>query len=128
MTELTQQQIDTILDSSFDDHFWLFQIGVFTSAGGKETGDHGFNFPFYDRGSAYWKAIGPKLYQLLCDKEQLCPNKWSEELLSGDLREMIVLIVSAIVAQFDLAISLAVALVALLLKQGVGRFCAVPPE
>ena len=71
----------------------------------------------------FWKKIEPEIYHFICyDKK---PREWVNELISGDIRNLAVGIISALTAKYDIAMGIAVPIAALIIKKQIIRFCGI---
>lgn len=75
------------------------------------------------QGFTFWKKIEPEIYHFICyDKK---PREWMNELISGDIRNLAVGIISALTAKYDIAMGIAVPIAALIIKKQIIRFCGI---
>ena len=75
------------------------------------------------QGFTFWKKIEPEIYHFICyDKK---PREWVNELISGDIRNLAVGIISALTAKYDIAMGIAVPIAALIIKKQIIRFCGI---
>jgi len=72
-------------------------------------------------GKDFATAVAQDLQTQLCESGR--PKPWVEELIGGDIRELIVALLSVLVATLDVPLALAVPAVALLLKRGIRSLC-----
>lgn len=71
----------------------------------------------------FGKKIEPEIYHFICyDKK---PREWVNELISGDIRNLAVGIISALTAKYDIAMGIAVPIAALIIKKQIIRFCGI---
>jgi hypothetical protein len=87
-----------------------------------------YSAPYEKIGRELWVAIHYEMYRVLCDERDATPTEWVAELISGDVRNLIVGIVSAITANFDVSAGIAIPAVALVLKTGITSFCKTKPD
>lgn len=119
---LTDQQIDTILNEHLNQDAWLFQLGVSSKEDLKHA-DNDFSFPFYDRGKELWEQYKPLLKIILCDKERKTIKLTIDEGLLGNVRELVVFIYLELTNTHNLAVGIAIPLVAIVIKYSLHNFC-----
>lgn len=71
-------------------------------------------------------ALLKELYDIVCDFEGRCPKPWVNELVSGDMRNLILGILTAITSTYDVSLGIAVPAAALIMNRGVTSFCKLP--
>ena len=125
--EITDDDISQIMNEKLGIEFWEFQLGVglqyeYISA------EVRFSAPYPEMGKKLWKAFKFELYELLCDRKLKTPNNWLNELISGDLRNLIVGISSAITAKYEVTLGIAIPLAALIIKSNVLNYCSDAPK
>lgn len=125
--EITAEDISQILNEKLGIEFWEFQLGV-----GLQyeyvTGNIKFSAPYPEMGKKLWKAFKFELYELLCDRKLKIPNNWLNELISGDIRNLVVGISSAITAKYEVTLGIAIPLSALIIKSNVLTYCSDAPK
>ena len=60
---------------------------------------------------------------ILCDRINKVPKESLDEVLSGDIRNLIVYLVTVLITDLGLIVSVAIPIVSLLLKKGLKLFC-----
>ena len=125
--EITAEDISQIMNEKLGIEFWEFQLGV-----GLQyeyvTGNIKFSAPYPEMGKKLWKAFKFELYELLCDRKLKTPNNWLNELISGDIRNLVVGISSAITAKYEVTLGIAIPLSALIIKSNVLTYCSDEPK
>lgn len=83
--------------------------------------------PRLRKGRELWEALRIELYDTFCDSDTSLPKPWLEKLIQGDVRNLMVGIVSAITARFDVSLGIAIPVAALIAKNRVHAYCAHRP-
>ena len=126
MTRTDPETIDLILEAvSLDERELLTRIGEAVAA----TEAHFLPPSVMDLaalGRVAYESIKADLQDLLCSKEAREPKPFVKALLHGELRNLAVGILSAISGTYNVAIGIAVPVVAMILKSGVATFCRTP--
>lgn len=73
------------------------------------------------KGLTLWSLLEPDIHRLLCKEQDI--NEWVKEIISGDIRNLAIGIVGAIMAAYAAPISIAVPITGLILKMGITKFC-----
>ena len=120
--KVSDRQINMIQDESFDTNFWLYQLGMSISEEDL-TADNRFSFDLYNSGKEYWENVLDKIRGVLCDRNNKTPKSSLDEFLSGDIRNLIVYLITVLVTDLGIVISVAIPVVSLILKKGVRDFC-----
>lgn len=120
--EITDNQIKMIQNEAFDANFWFYQLGIGISEEDISS-ENRFSFDFYDLGREHWEKVKDQLMNILCDRDGKVPSNTMDELLNGDIRNIIVYILTILVANLDIVIGVAIPLVSLILKEGLKNFC-----
>jgi len=76
-----------------------------------------------DIGRLVWQNIESDLYSLLCDSRAKKPKQWVEDLVTGDVRNLLVGIIGAIATTYSIGLGIAVPAAALVVKRGIVSFC-----
>ena len=119
---VNDEQIKMIQDESFDANFWLYQLGMSISDENISS-DMRFSFDFYDLGKEYWTSLLDKLRDILCDCDSKIPKSSLDEFLNGDIRNLVVYLITVLVTDLGIVISVAIPIVSLILKMGIKNFC-----
>jgi hypothetical protein len=84
--------------------------------------------PYFEIGMELWAAAEYKLYSFLCDAAERAPKKWLNDVISGDVRELTVSILTLLVASLHVPLSIAVPITALVIKKQLAAFCRRKPR
>lgn len=125
--EITEDDIAQIYNERFGLLYWEFQLGVglqYENA----VEDIKFYAPYPEMGKELWKAFKYELYELLCVRDSKTPREWLNDLVIGDIRNLVIGITSAITAKYEVSLGVAVPLAALVIKTGVLNYCAKPAK
>lgn len=125
--EITKEDIEKILNENLGVKYWELELGIGLQYEYQEE-DIKFSAPYPEMGKELWKAFKSELYEVICDREQKNPQKWIEELISGDIRNLIVGITSAITSKYEISLGIAIPLAALILKTNILLYCSVAPK
>lgn len=120
---LTKQEVNKILSDSFDENFWLYQLGISISDV-DEIETNRFTFPFFEKGKEYYQEIKEKVYQLICDETQRRPKKNIRKHLEGDKKDLIASLASLLLVSLELEKEIIIPVTALILKNGIEKFCS----
>lgn len=124
MNNLTEQQIDLILNEEIDQSAWLFQLGISTKKDFSNT-DNDFSFPFYDKGKELWnEKFKPFLKTILCDKDRKTIKLLIDEGLLGNARELAVYIYMELTKTHNIEAGIAIPLIAITIKYNLHKFCS----
>jgi hypothetical protein len=121
--ELTEKQIQFILNDKFDENFWYYYLGMNVSKHNEQFKDNEFIIDFYDIGLEQWLKFKTTLADILCDRENKIPKDWVDELISGDIRNLLIAIASILVSTYSVELSLAIPIIALIVKHDIKLFC-----
>lgn len=125
--EITKEDIEKILNKNLGVKYWELELGIGLQYEYQE-GDIKFSAPYPEMGKELWKAFKSELYEVICDREQKNPQKWLEELISGDIRNLIVGITSAITSKYEISLGIVIPVAALILKTNILFYCSVAPK
>jgi hypothetical protein len=87
-----------------------------------------YSAPYVEMGKELWAAAEYELHLLLCDSAESAPRKWLEDVVSGDVRELTVSIITILVASLHVPLSIAVPIAALVIKKQLATFCRRKPR
>jgi hypothetical protein len=94
--------------------------------------EHYFNYltlpPYFKMGRELWAAAEYELHSFLCDAAERTPKKWLDDVISGDVRELTVSILTILVASLHVPLSIAVPITALVIKKQLAVFCRHKPR
>lgn len=79
-------------------------------------------------GKLFWLDLSSKMYYLLCDPKNKRPKDWVQELISGDIRNLLTGIITAIASTFNVGLGIAVPAAALVIKKGLVNYCKRKPS
>ncbi len=119
---LTDKQIDEILNSNLTEEFWILQLGIGYIYEDVQSNAR-YSLPYNEYGIKLWFLLRREIYDLLCIENK--PKEWVSDLIEGDIRNLIIGIVSAITAKYDVGLGIAIPIVALLLKSDIKSFCKI---
>lgn len=125
--EITNEDINQLLNEKLGVKYWEFQLGV----GLQYEYVHSnikFTAPYPEMGKELWKAFKFEIYELLCDRNNKTPQDWVEELVNGDIRNLIVGITSAITSKYDITLGIAIPVAALVIKSNILLYCNNTPK
>lgn len=120
---LSREQLNTVLNENLNEHFWTFQLAV----GAKEsfnTSDNDFSFNFYEKGKELWAKYLPLLKSIICDKERKIIKPVFDEVVLGNVRELVMLVYTLLTGDHNLTAAIAIPLVALIVKYNLQEFCS----
>lgn len=125
--KVTDEDIALISNESLGQLYWEFQLGVglkyeYVSDGIK------FYAPYPEIGKKLWKAFKYELYNILCESKSKEPKEWLNDLITGDIRNLIVNICSILTTKYDISLGIALPVAALIFKHGVLKYCDVKPK
>jgi hypothetical protein len=87
-----------------------------------------YKAPYLEMGKELWVSADYELHSILCDPAERAPKKWIEDIISGDVRELTVAILTILVASLHVPLSIAVPTTALILKKQLAAFCRRKPR
>ena len=79
--------------------------------------------PYTKIGLHFWVLLSSEIYYLLCDPDNKRPKDWVQELISGDIRNLLTGIITAIASTFNVGLGIAVPAAALVIKKGLVNYC-----
>lgn len=126
MKKITDRIIELVQNENLDEIYWFSELGYANS----KVNDQGFEendfiYSFYEQGEFLWNKYKVELRELICDIENGVPKPFIEEVLAGDIRQILETITTAIMATFSLVFAIALPLACLLLKFKIKNFCAL---
>lgn len=87
-----------------------------------------YKAPYLEMGKALCASAEYELHSLLCDSVKRTPKKWLDDIISGDVRQLAVAILTILVASLHVPLSIAVPITALVLKKQLAAFCRRKPR
>ena len=88
----------------------------------------GFWVPYAEMGLELWQALSSEIYYLLCDPNNKRPKDWVQELISGDIRNLLTGVITAITSTYHVGLGIAIPAVALVIKKGLVNYCKRKPS
>ena len=73
------------------------------------------------------QALHSQVYQLVCNAEEQKPKEWALDASTGQTKDIVVGVVSALTAKYSIAMGIAIPVVVYLLKKGLYQFCSASP-
>jgi len=126
--KITDEDFNKILNENLGTEYWKFQLGVGLQYEYVEDDNIKYSAPYLKMGKKLWKAFKFELYNILCNQESKSPHEWLNELISGDIRNFVVGISSAITAKYEITLGITVPLAALIIKKNVLTYCTEAPK
>lgn len=120
--EITENDFESLLNDKLSIEYWELQLGIGLQYEFVED-DIRFYADYPKMGKKLWKAFKYELYETLCDRKSKEPKEWLNDLVSGDIRNLIIGIFTAITAKYEVSIGIALPLVALVTKTGILNYC-----
>jgi len=77
-------------------------------------------------GRDFWLILSGEIYYLLCDPKNKQPKDWVQELISGDIRNLVTGIIAAIASTYNVSLGIAIPATALVIKKGLVNYCKKP--
>jgi hypothetical protein len=127
INEITNEHIDQILNERLPLKYWEFQLGVALKYEGVKPGIS-FSAPYPELGLLFWSALKYEVYDLLCNSEEQAPREWLNDLITGDIRNLIVGISAAITSKYEISIGIGLPAAALIFKSGIIAYCSKRPK
>lgn len=87
-----------------------------------------FSVPYIEIGKKLLNSLEIELYDLFCDKASSKPKEWINELISGDTRNLIIGVLTAITSKYNVSLGIAIPAAALVIKRGMVNFCLTNPK
>lgn len=122
--ELTDNDIDKILNDKLQLKYWELELGIGYVYENASEGCS-YSAPYLELGEAFWLKIKASIHAFICESSE--PKEWINDLMTGDIRNLIVGLVSAITSKYDVSMGIAIPIAALVVKTGVINFCKVEP-
>lgn len=120
---MNEDDIQLIIDETLSQQYWEFNLGIKLQY---EWAPENIKYsaPYFEMGKELWEALNYELYDLLCDSKSNQPKIWLSDLLTGDIRNLIIGIGTAITSEYNVTVGIAVPVTALILKTKVLNFCS----
>jgi hypothetical protein len=87
-----------------------------------------YSAPYFEMGKELWTSAEYELHSFLCDAAKRAPKKSLEDVVSGDIRELTVSVLTILVASLHVPLSIAVPITALVVKKQLAAFCRRKPR
>ena len=87
-----------------------------------------YSAPYAKRGLDFWLEISSEMYYLLCEPKNKRPKDWVQELISGDIRNLLTGIITAIALTYSVSLGIAIPAAALVIKKGLVNYCKSKPS
>jgi hypothetical protein len=87
-----------------------------------------YSAPYLEMGKELWASAEYELHSLLCDAAEREPKKWLADVVSGDVRELTVSVLTILVASLHVPLSIAVPIAALVVTKQLASFCRRKPR
>ncbi len=126
--EITDEDILQINNDKLGIKYWELQLGIGLQYENASSDTIRYSAPYPEMGKKLWKAFKSEIYELLCDRNQKIPHEWLNELISGDIRNLVVGITSAITAKYEVTFGIALPVAALVIKSNILTYCTEAPK
>ncbi|KLV03442.1 hypothetical protein ABT56_19230 [Photobacterium aquae] len=83
-----------------------------------------YSAPYPELGNKLWLAIQFEMQQVLCAVDESNPQPWVQELIEGNLRDLIVGVMTAITSKYDVTLGICVPAASLIIKNRIGVLCS----
>jgi dCTP deaminase len=124
MNDLNDQTIELITSEDFDENFWLFELGKSAAAEHESLDvDNQFMSSFFDNGKKLWEFYKNKVQDALCDKQKNEPKEFVQEITSGNIKDIVVNVISLLTTTYSISLAIAIPLCSLALKKGIHNIC-----
>ena len=124
MNNIKDETIELITSEVFNESFWLFELGRAEIITANKTDiDNQFMNSFYDNGQRLWQESKDKIVEALCDRNKNEPREMIQELTSGNIKDIVVNIISLLTTTYSFTLAIAIPLCALILKKGINNIC-----
>lgn len=87
-----------------------------------------YSAPYVEMGRELWIAAEYEIHSLLCDRNGRKAREWVVEVVSGDARDLVIAIMTALVASLNVPLSIAIPIAALAVKRELAAFCRLRPK
>jgi len=79
-------------------------------------------------GQDFWLSLSSEIYYLLCDPKNKQPKDWVQELIYGDIRNLLAGIIAVIASTYSVSLGIAIPAAALVIKKGLVNYCKTKPK
>jgi hypothetical protein len=126
--KLSKKDLDSALKSlKKNDSDLYFSLGVGLQYEYAPPGVY-FRAPYAKMGLELWRAFSSEIYYLLCDPNNKQPKDWIQELISGDIRNLITGIIAVIASTYNVSLGIAIPAAAIVIKKGLVNYCKRKPR
>lgn len=122
MEEITDQQLSEIVSPLISEEDWEYRLGLAIDSALSGAVDH-FEFNAKAFGKQMWKGFREDLYEHFCSDGK--PREWLMDIVTGDIRNLVIGVTSAITAKYNVTIAIGIPIAALLIKTGMINYCSV---
>ena len=99
----------------------LFSLDVAYQYHGSPPGVY-YSAPYPEMGESLWQAIRSDLRTALCVGRK--PKPWVEDLISNDVRDLIIGVMTAMASTLSVPLAIAVPATAIVVKRGIATLCS----
>lgn len=126
MNKIPDRVIELVQKENLDDSYWLGELGFANSKLKNESlEENDFLYSFYEQGQLLWDKYKEDIRSLICDTENGIPKPFINELIGGDIRNILETLATMIVASVKVEYLIAIPLSCLLLKYKISNFCSI---
>ena len=123
---ISEEDIAELLRADLSVRYWEQRLGKgvwyeYESQGKKYSTD------YVKHGKELWGALRYELYEVLCLRDETKPREWLNDLVTGDIRNLLLGIATAITSKYDVSLGIVVPCTALIVKTGIARYCGTKP-
>lgn len=118
--QLSEEQLNKILNNNLGEKYWVLELGI-GYVYENDTSGARYKYPYDKIGAKFWSLLKGDVYNLICEDGD--PKEWVNDLITGDIRNLIVGVVSAITAKYEVTLGISIPIAALIVKSGVIRYC-----
>lgn len=115
--------INQIFNKNISVDYWKLMLGIkyvyeFAPKGVQ------YYFPYFDIGKLFWDKIKNNVHSFVCEENK--PKEWiSDYLLDGNIESLALALIKSIKSKYSVSVDIAVPIVAILIKTGLNKFCAL---
>jgi hypothetical protein len=126
--KLSEKDLDVALKSlEENDSDLYFSLGVGLQYEYAPPGVR-YSAPYAKIGQDFWLGLSGEIYYLLCDPKNKQPKDWVQELISGDIRNLITGIIAVIASTYSVSLGITIPAAALVIKKGLVNYCKIKPR
>lgn len=126
--KLSEKDLDVALKSikknNSDLYFSLGAGLIYEYAPPREA----YSAQYAKMGLEFWRVLSSEIYYLLCDPNNKQPKDWVQELISGDIRNLVTGIIAVIASTYSVSLGIAIPAAALVIKKGLVSYCKIKPR